>query len=53
MRIPKLLHEEISSEYAKTDHETGATRRAELEGKSFEERQEEGLKVMRKIGIIE
>ncbi|MGA8170984.1 MAG: hypothetical protein WB816_09170 [Methylocystis sp.] len=53
VRIPKLLHEEINSEYATTDRESGVTRRAKLKGKSFEEQREEGVDVMREIGIIE
>ncbi len=53
VRIPKLLHEEINSEYAKTERGAEESLRVKLKGKSFEERRVEGLKVMRNIGIIE
>jgi hypothetical protein len=53
VRIPKLLHEEINSMYGKTERNSGITRRAKLKGKTFEERREEGLDVMRDIGIVE
>ena len=53
VRIPKLLHEEINSEYAKTEYGKRTSIREELTGKSFEERQAKGLEVMRDIGIIE
>ena len=53
VRIPKLLHEEINSEYAKTEYGKRTSIREELTGKSCEERQAKGLEVMRDIGIIE
>jgi hypothetical protein len=55
VRIPKYLHEEISAEFSKPiSSEPGApSLRASLRGKSFEERYEAGLKVMREIGIVQ
>jgi hypothetical protein len=54
VRIPKLVHEEISSEYAQTstDAENTAPFRMSLKGKSFEERWEAGLRTMRELGIL-
>jgi hypothetical protein len=52
--IPKLLHEEINSEYAQIP-EGAAPRvslRDSLEGASFEKRWEAGLAVMRRMGIL-
>ncbi len=53
VRIPKLLHEEISSEYGKTERDTGVALRRSLKGKSFDEQFERGVKQMQEIGIID
>ena len=53
VRIPKLLHEEINSDFGTKERDTGVSLREELKGKSFEERWQKGLDVMQKIGIIE
>jgi hypothetical protein len=53
--IPKLIHEEITSEYcqsASDENGGGVTVRASLKGKSFEEQWEQGLETMRKVGIL-
>ncbi len=53
VRIPKLLHEEINSAYAKKDDDTKMSIRDELKGKSFEERYDRGMTAMRELGIIQ
>jgi hypothetical protein len=52
IRIPKLLHEEITSEFAKIDEIAGMPLRQTLVGKSFNERWDAGLKVLSRVGII-
>jgi hypothetical protein len=52
VRIPKLLHEEITADYLKSNDDFDGSLRRRLEGRSFEERWNEGLRVMREIGII-
>ena len=54
--IPKLIHEEINSEYAQSasdENGGGVTIRDSLKGKPFEEQYEQGLETMRKIGILQ
>ena len=53
VRIPKLLHEEINSDFGTKERDTGVSLRGELKGKSFDERWQKGLDVMRKIGVLE
>ncbi|MGA8169688.1 MAG: hypothetical protein WB816_02445 [Methylocystis sp.] len=53
VRIPRLIHEEINSEFGLRDSVTKTTMRQRLKGRSFEEQLQEGLGVMTKIGIIE
>ncbi len=53
IRVPTILHEEISAAYsAKSETDTTKTVREALRGKSFEEQRAEGIKIMRKLGII-
>jgi hypothetical protein len=52
IRIPKLLHEEISAEYSRTYLNTGKTLRDWLSTQPYEVQREEGIKVMRDLGII-
>ncbi|MDR3463891.1 MAG: hypothetical protein P4L76_16405, partial [Beijerinckiaceae bacterium] len=52
VRIPKALHEIITSEYASVDNEVGMTFRKSLSGKSFEEQTELGLNRLKKLGIL-
>lgn len=52
VRIPKLLHEEINGEYGRNDEKTGVSLRTALKGKPFGEQLEEGIKVLRDMGII-
>ena len=53
VRIPKLLHEEISSEYGQLTSDKTQIVRNSLRGKSFEEQFQNGLKVMRQVGILQ
>jgi hypothetical protein len=54
IRIPKLLHDEIDSEYSRTSPDDGprVSVRKSLRGKSFEDRWEQGIKTLRDIGIL-
>jgi hypothetical protein len=52
VRIPKLLHEEISAQYSIWQRELNGSLRASLDGASFDDRWNSGLIVMRKIGIL-
>jgi hypothetical protein len=52
VRIPTLLHEEISSAFSKADGPNGISVRDGLTGASFETRWNEGIEVMKKIGIV-
>ncbi len=52
IRIPKLLHDEIDSEYASTPYDKGPNIRTSLRGKAFEEKRQQGLKTLRDIGIL-
>lgn len=52
VRIPKLLHEEITADYLKSNDDFDVSLRRILQGRSFEERWNEGLRVMREMGII-
>lgn len=53
VRIPKLLHEEINSEYGQLTTDKTQTVRAFLRDKSFEEKWRNGLDAMRRIGILQ
>lgn len=53
IRIPKLLHEEITGEYARRDPDTKVILRDELKGKPFETQRTEGLGILREMGIVE
>jgi hypothetical protein len=52
VRIPRLLHEEISAQYSIWQRELNGSFRASLNGASFDDRWNSGLMVMRKIGIL-
>jgi hypothetical protein len=52
VRIPKLLHEEISSIFSKAKTPGGPSLRTSLKGQPFEVQWEAGLRAMREIGII-
>lgn len=52
VRIPKLLHEEVSASFGRKDPDTGIVFRDSLKGKSFEERWDKGVKVLRAMSII-
>jgi hypothetical protein len=52
IRIPRLLHEEISGEYSSWQRELDSSLRGSLNGASFDDRWNTGLNVMRKIGIL-
>jgi hypothetical protein len=47
-----MIHEEVTSEYNKLYLKTGKTLREYLEGQPYEVQREEGLKVLRKLGVI-
>ncbi|QGM46569.1 hypothetical protein [Methylocystis heyeri] len=53
IRIPTLLHEEINGEYERKDKTTGQSLRQALKGCPANEQYDEGLKVLRRVGIIE
>jgi len=53
VRIPKLLHEEISSEYGQAESGTNVSVRESLRSQSFEEQWKRGLEAMRKVGILQ
>ncbi|MDR3507847.1 MAG: hypothetical protein P4L64_08120 [Caulobacteraceae bacterium] len=54
IRIPKLLHEEVSAEFAKMTYRGGRKMsvRAYHAGKSFEEQYQLGIDVLRSVGVI-
>ncbi|HLZ65460.1 MAG TPA: hypothetical protein VKQ29_04470 [Aliidongia sp.] len=52
VRIPRLLHEEISSEYGQLTSASTQTVRESLRNASFDEKWEKGLEVMRRVGIL-
>jgi hypothetical protein len=52
LRIPRLLHEEINSEYSSWQRELDSSLRASLDDASFDEIRTAGLSVMRKLGIL-
>lgn len=52
VRIPKPLHEEISAQYSRWKRNYDGSLRASLNGESFDDRWNAGLKVMQDIGIL-
>jgi hypothetical protein len=50
-----MLHEEINSEFEQSESNVrgGPTIRAALRGKSFDVQWKEGLRIMRKVGLLE
>ena len=53
IKIPRLLHEAISGAYSQKDPKTEMSLRQKLQGMSYEEHRQAGLKVLRDLGIIE
>ena len=54
VRIPKLLHEAINSEYSvKSEEAMGQTLRQRLREQSFSEQHQNGIVIMQKLGIIQ
>ncbi len=52
IKIPRLLHEEISAEYGANYEGTGKTLREWLSTQPYEVRRAKGIEIMRKLGII-
>jgi hypothetical protein len=52
VKIPRLLHEEISAEYGKEYEETGISLREWLSKQPYDVRRAKGIEIMRKLGII-
>jgi hypothetical protein len=52
IRLPKLLHEAVNAEYQRKNPDTGMSLRDWLKKQPFEVQREEGLKVLRKLGIL-
>jgi hypothetical protein len=52
IRIPRLLHEEISAQYSRWKRNYDGSLRERLDGASFDDRWNAGLQVMRDIGIL-
>jgi hypothetical protein len=52
VRIPRLLHEEITAEYGRIYKDTGKTLRDWLSTQPYDVRRTEGIRVMRDLGII-
>jgi hypothetical protein len=52
IRLPRLLHEEISGEYSRSRRALGGSLRASLDGANFGDRWSAGISAMRKIGIL-
>jgi hypothetical protein len=52
VKIPRLLHEEITAEYASRYKDTGKTLRDWLSSQPYEMRRAEGIRVMRDLRII-
>jgi hypothetical protein len=52
--IPKLFHEEITSEFMKIPEDSAeqTSLRESLQGKAFEEKWNEGLRVLRLVGVL-
>lgn len=52
--IPKLFHEEVTSEYTKLPKDIAepVSLRESLQGKSFDEQWQEGLEALRRVGIL-
>jgi hypothetical protein len=52
VKIPKLIHEEISAEYSRKYENTGKTLRDWLRTQPYEVQRAKGIEIMRKFGII-
>jgi hypothetical protein len=52
IRVPRLLHEAITEAYGQIREGTGMTEREWMDTQPYEVQREEGLKIMRKLGII-
>jgi hypothetical protein len=53
VKIPRLLHEEITAEYGRYYEDTGKTLRDWLSTQPYEVRRAKGIEVMHDLGIIE
>lgn len=53
IRIPTLLHQEVTAEFSSVESGAPGSLRTELEGKGFEQRWQAGLGVLRRIGILD
>lgn len=52
IRIPKLLHEEITGEYSRVNRKLGSSLRHRLMDMSFDDQLRAGIRVLRRMGII-
>jgi hypothetical protein len=52
VRIPRLLHEEITAAYSEDYEHTGKSLREWLDTQPYDVQRAEGIKVMRRLGII-
>jgi hypothetical protein len=50
--LPSLLHEAVNAEYQRKNPGTGMSLRNWLKTQPFDVQREEGLKVLRKLGIL-
>jgi hypothetical protein len=53
IRIPRILHEEISSIYSRRNGDANPSRRDAIDDTSFERQFKDGLKILRDLGIIQ
>jgi len=53
IRIPRLLHEEITGEYARKEEGAQSSLREQFGDLPFEQQFSEGLKILKKVGVIE
>lgn len=51
-KLPGPIHDLVTAEYAKEYDESGKTVRQWLSGQSFEDQWNEGVKIMRELGIV-
>jgi hypothetical protein len=53
VRIPRMLHEMINSEYGRKKYEAQTTLRNSLKGKTFAEQWDKGVEILQEIGAIQ
>lgn len=51
-RLPAPVHDLVTAEYAKEYDDSGVSVREWLSGQSFEAQRDEGIKILRKLGIV-